>query len=73
MRNPERLDSLYLQMAKIHKKYAPDIRFGQMMCNFERYCISEGRDMFFFEDTDFLAKFREYIKEYFVMEDGEES
>lgn len=34
MRNPDRLDSFYDELKKIHKEHFPDWRFGQWCSNF---------------------------------------
>lgn len=64
MRDPNRLDKFYDEMKEIHKKYWPDLRFGQLMCNFLGYVAStKKRDPFFPEETEIMEYFREYCKE----------
>ena len=61
MRNPERLDSVYLQLCEIHKKSFPDMRFGQLMMNFLGFVNStKKRDPFFPEEDEMIELFKEY-------------
>ena len=61
MRNPERLDSVYLQLCEIHKKSFPDMRFGQLMMNFLGFVNStKKRDPFFPEEDEMVELFKEY-------------
>ena len=57
MRNPERLDSFYAILKRIHKDYLPDWRVGQLFANF----ISAYGDIFYMEDDVLLQKLGEYI------------
>ena len=64
MRNPERLDSVYLQLCEIHKKSFPDMRFGQLMMNFLGFVNStKKRDPFFPEESEMLTYLKEYCGE----------
>ena len=56
MRDPERLDSFYAILKRIHKDYFPDWRFGQLICNF----LGEYGDPFYWEEDKFLEKIGEY-------------
>lgn len=58
MRDVNRLDGFYEEMKQLHKKYFPDWRFGQLMCNF----ISQTGDPFYLEEDKFMARFKEYIQ-----------
>ena len=61
MRNPDRLDSFYDELKKIHKKSFPDMRFGQLMMNFLGFVNStKKRDPFFPESEEMLELFKEY-------------
>lgn len=57
MRNPERLDSFYEILKRIHKDYFPDWRFSQLMINFIRYY----GDPFYLEEDKFLEKLGEFV------------
>ena len=61
MRNPNRLDSFYDELKRMHKEYIPDWRFGQFCSNFFGWLGRKKRiDLFFPEEGEML----EYIKEY---------
>ena len=61
MRNPERLDSVYLQLCEIHKKSFHDMRLGQFLLNALGYINSTlKRDPFFPESEEMLELFKEY-------------
>jgi len=62
MRDPDRLDSFYDEVKKIHKRYFPDWRFGQFITNFvEWFRLQTGRDIFYLEDDDSTIQyFREF-------------
>ena len=63
MRNPERLDGFYKDMCELHKKYFPDLRFGQMCSNFFGWLFTEkGIDLFFPEESSMIEYFREYCE-----------
>ena len=65
VRNPERLDTFYDEFCELHKKAFPDIRVGQLMCNFLGFVSSEKkRDPFFPEEDELLKLFREYCNKY---------
>lgn len=66
MRNPDRLDSFYDELKKIHKKSFPDMRFGQLCSNFFSWLASEKKvDFFFPEERQMIRYIREFagIKE----------
>ena len=53
MRDPNRLDDLYVMLLNFHKIYVPDWRFGQFMSNLLGKIYQEtGRDIFFMEDGE---------------------
>ena len=61
MRNPERLDSVYLQLCEIHKKSFPDMRLGQFLLNTLGWISStKKRDPFFPEEDEMVELFKEY-------------
>ena len=59
MRDPNRLDKFYDELKELHKKYFPDLRFGQLMYNF----FSWYGDPFYLEEDKFMETFRKYIAE----------
>lgn len=59
MINPEKLDSLYDELKKIHKEVFPEWRFGQLYANFTYWLrIEKQVDIFYVEEDKML----EYIK-----------
>ncbi len=64
MRNADRLDYMYDEMCRLHKKYLPDWRYGQLCSNFFGWLMHvQGRDLFFPEEDEMLRWLKEYIKE----------
>ena len=64
MRDPNRLDKFYDELKKIHKKYFPDWRYGQLCSNFFGWLMGEKKmDLFFPEEDKMLEYFREYVGE----------
>jgi hypothetical protein len=64
MRDPNRLDSFYDEVKRIHKKHFPDWRFGQFMCNFLGWLSADqGRDPFFPEEDEMIKYLRDYAGE----------
>lgn len=64
MRDPNRLDSFYSEMARVHKKKFPDWRFGQLCSNFFGWLHHEkGVDLFFPEENRMIEYFKEYAGE----------
>ena len=61
IRNPDRLDSFYDELKKIHKEHFPDWRFGQWCSNFFGWLASEKKMDLFFPEED---KMIEYIREF---------
>ena len=63
MRNPDRLNNFYDDFRRIHKKYFPDFRFGQLISNFFGWLYSEKHmDCFFPEEPAMIDYFREYAE-----------
>ena len=61
MRNPERLDTFYDELKKIHKEYFPDWRFGQFIENIRR--MTRANDLFYYEEDSFLELVKSFIIE----------
>jgi len=57
LRNPERLDSFYEILKRIHKDYFSDWRFEQLIVNL----MSAFGDPFYWEEDKFLEKLGEYV------------
>ena len=63
MRKAERLDYMYDEMCRLHKKYLPQWRYGQLCSNFFGWLMgTQKRDIFFPEEDEMLRWFKEYIK-----------
>lgn len=61
MRDPDRLDTFYAELCKVHKEHFPDWRFGQLCSNFFGWlAYKEERDIFFVEEEHMI----EYLKTY---------
>lgn len=74
MRNPERLNAFYDDMRRIHKRYFPDWRFGQLMSNFLGWVMGEKKmDIFFPEEEEMMRLFIEFTKAFspFVGQDAD--
>lgn len=53
MRDPTRIKPFMKKFAHMWQQYVPDLRFGQLICNFFGFVISEtNRDVFFIEDNE---------------------
>ena len=64
MRSADRLDYMYDEMCRLHKKYLPDWRFGQLCSNFFGWLqFTQARDIFFPEESEMLRWLKEYIRE----------
>ena len=64
MRKAERLDYYYDEKCRLHKKYLPDWRVGQLDSNFYGWLGAvQGRDLFFPEEDEMLKWFKQYVKE----------
>ena len=59
MRDKNRIYPFCMELAELWSKYS-DIRFGQLINNFQSYC---NNDLFYMEDDKFLEKFKEYLKD----------
>ena len=60
MRDPERLETFYAQLKKVHQEKFPDWRFGQFMSNFLGW-LAQKRDAFFPEEDEMLV----YLKQFY--------
>lgn len=64
MRDPNRLDNFYDEMKKLHMERMPDIRFGQLMCNFLGWVYQTYKiDPFFLEEDKMMQFFEKYSEE----------
>ena len=64
MRNPDRLDEFYAEKCRLHKKYLPDLRVGQLDSNFYGWLAqNKERDLFFPEENEMIKHFKEFIKD----------
>ena len=62
MRNPDRLDSVYAEICRLHKEYLPNWRIGQLWVNFYGWLMNDkGLDMFFPEENRLLEYFIEFV------------
>ena len=63
MRDPERLNEFYDQLKHIHKKYFPDLRWGQLMTNFFKWLADKKQiDAFFPEEYKMVVYLKEYVQ-----------
>ena len=64
MRDPQRLDHSYKEIAIIHKEYLPDMRIGQFMMNFLSWYVSKkGMDPFYKEDDKITEDILTFAKD----------
>lgn len=64
MRNPDRLDSFYDELKKIHKDHFPDWRFGQLMYNFMVWLNNtRSNDGYYYEEDKMLEILKTYVGE----------
>lgn len=64
MRKADRLDYYYDEKCRLHKKYLPDWRMGQLDSNFYGWLTHmQGRDLFYPEEDEMLKWFKMYLKE----------
>lgn len=62
MRDPNRLDKFYIEMGRIHKKYFPDWRFGQLCSNFFGWLAENHIDFFFPEEDKMIEYLNQYVQ-----------
>lgn len=65
MRDPQRIDKVCAEIARIWKRY-PDFRFTQMISNFYGYKRS---DCYYMEDEKFVKELNEFFDEMFGKEE----
>ena len=62
MRNPDRLDNFYKELAYLHKTYFPDLRFAQLMHNFlDWHKLNFSTDGFYLEEDDSMERFMKFV------------
>lgn len=60
MRDVNRIAPFMDKVAVLWQQYCSDWRFGQLLCNFERWYRG---DIFYLEEEKFLCKLEEFLKE----------
>lgn len=65
MRDPNRLCNFYNELMKIHIENFPDWRFGQLVCNLERWLQNTKRlnDIFFIEEDEMMNYIKEFVED----------
>ena len=66
MRDPERLETFYAQLKKVHQEKFPDyakkaFRLGQFMSNFLGW-LGQRRDAFFPEEDEMLVYMKQFSR-----------
>lgn len=61
MRDPERLETFYAQLKKVHQEKFPDWRFGQFMSNFLGW-VAQKRDIFFPEEDEMEVYLKQFAR-----------
>ena len=62
MRDINRIKPFCDELAELWSQY-PDLRFGQMMSNLMQHVkLTEGRDVFYMEDDEFMEVLKEYLR-----------
>lgn len=52
----------YNTIAALHQSYAPHLRIGQTIVNFEHWHLNRyGNDVFYVENNELIARFKEFI------------
>lgn len=59
MRDPNRLDDLYIKICQLHKNNFPDMRIAQFISNFLIWC---GEDIYYYEDNIIINKIEMFIR-----------
>lgn len=62
MRDPERLNETYTELERLHKKYCPDWRTGQLLSNFLSWL---KEDPFYYEELQFKDLVHRFYAENF--------
>lgn len=61
MRDKDRLDGFYEQVCDIHKRYFPDMRFGQLFSNITDWLwIYEAIDIFNLEEDQMVKRLKDF-------------
>lgn len=62
--NESQLYELYRILQDYHVKYFSQIRFGQLMSNFNTYMSEKYKniDLFYLENDEYLTYFKEYVE-----------
>ena len=58
MRDPNRLDAFYDELKELHKRYCPDLRFGQLMVDI----TSASGDPYYWEESKFMDEFKKFLR-----------
>lgn len=64
MRDPNRLYNFYNELMRIHMENFPDMRFGQLVCNLERWLQINKKinDIFYIEENAMLRYLDEFVE-----------
>jgi hypothetical protein len=64
MRDVNRLYGFYNELMKIHMEHFPDLRFGQLINNLERWLQINKKidDIFYVEEEDMLRYLNEFVE-----------
>lgn len=64
MRKAERLDYVYDEICRLHRKYMADWRFQQFILNYLSWYVTKcGNDGFYIEDDKIIKFIKEFIKD----------
>lgn len=65
MRDPNRLYKFYNELMRIHMEKFPDWRFGQLICNLERWLKANKKidDMFYIEEIAMMHFIDEFVED----------
>lgn len=64
MRSTDRIEPFLDEVRKLWETQCPDLRFGQLMSNFETYLKNNyGFDLFYLEEYEFLDLFKDFVNE----------
>jgi hypothetical protein len=65
MRDPKRIYPTTQALADIWLDL-PDWRLGQLMYNFQAHMASQGKDIFYMEDVEFVNALRAYVDSFIL-------
>jgi len=61
MRDKDRLDGFYKQVCDIHKRYFPDMRFGQLFSSITNWLwIYKSTDIFNLEEDQMVKRLKDF-------------